>query len=129
VIILTKTKYKDKHKASSKNKVNNKKKGLIIGLAFIGIILTVSVIWIVSIKLYPGDSKSDVDNASNNSGIETINEEEKTDDSIVDEASDGDVKQVLPSNNIETKEGLTQAEENLPKSEEPSQNRKQAPQG
>lgn len=80
-----------------------------------------SVIWIVSVKLYPADSKPDVDNSSNNSVIEPSNKQGNVDNSTGEESSDGEVNQVPPSNNIETPQGVTQVEE-------PSQSRMEAPQ-
>ena len=112
---MTKTKYKNKHKVTSKNK------GFIVSLVCTGIILAVAFIWIVSVKLYPADSKVDVDNSSNKSVIEPIYKQQNTDNSTGKESGDGEVNQVLPSNNIKIPQGVTQVEE-------PSQSRMEAPQ-
>lgn len=120
---MTGTKYKNKHKVTSKNK------GFRIALVCIGIILAVSLIWSVSAKLYSADSKPDADNSFNNSVIEPIHGQEKTDDGMGEESSNGEVNQELPSNNLETPQDITQAEENGAQAEEPSQSRMQAPQG
>ena len=121
---MKKTKYKNKHKVISK------KKGFIIALAFIGIILAVSVIWIVSVKLYPSDSKHDVDNSSDKV-VEPIHEQENSGDVIEDGSNAGDTNPVLPSNNVETPQSVTQTEQSGQdgvQAEEPSQSRMEAPQ-
>lgn len=119
---MTKTKYKSKHKATSKNK------GFRKALVGIGIIVAVSFIWILATKLYTSNIKPEADNSPDSSVIEPIYEEEDTINSIEEESKDEDIKQELPSNSMEIPQDVPQSEEPVIQPEEPTESRMQAPQ-
>lgn len=119
---MTKTKYKSKHKATSKNK------GFKKALVGIGIIVAVSFIWVLATKLYTSNIKPDGDNSPDSSVIEPIYEEEDTINAIEEESKDEEIKQELPSNSMEIPQDVPPSEEPVIQPEEPSESRMQAPQ-
>lgn len=71
----------------------------IIVVLCILIILVVSFIWIVAVKLYPGDRKPYVDSSSNRSDSQPVREQENNDDRMEEENSENK-NQAQPPNNI-----------------------------